>query len=79
MKQMTHKQLATIVLNLGNPDDMRNQARYHALTKKPWARLPDAPKKRREEPAENRHKKATKFSELRKKMPIADQKEARRQ
>lgn len=60
MAQMTHKQLATIVLNpdlVVAPLDMKDQARYHAITKKPWVKLPDAPKKRREEPAENRHKK----------------------
>jgi len=46
MKEMTHKQLANIVLNpeVGPQDDRRDWARYYALIKKSWKAIPSAPK-----------------------------------
>jgi hypothetical protein len=49
MQHMTHKQLATIVLNpeVGPQDARRDWARYYALLKNPWKPIPEAPKKKK--------------------------------
>jgi len=61
MKGMTHKQLATIVTHMSgrgmaadftNGEHMRSWARYYALLKKPWERMPDAPKKKLDKDSE---------------------------
>ena len=60
MKDLTHKQLANIVLaNItwlkgeGQPalsEHMRDWARYYALCKRPYKPLPEAPKKKVDNP-----------------------------